>query len=89
MLLVFLAGALAAVSTACAVMICVHAFRRSVGTGVMVIGIPGYLAVYAFTQFEHRFKPLIATTYVACLMLSAVFSALGYQVYVGVPPLHT
>lgn len=86
--LVLLAGALATFSALCAVLILVHAFRRSVGTGVMVLCIPCYMVVYAFTQFEHRWKGLIVTTWLATLLLSATISAVGMQLSVGViaPP---
>jgi hypothetical protein len=88
MAFVLLAAALAALSTACALLILIHAFRRSVGTGVMVLCIPLYMAVYAFTQFEHRWKGLIVTTWMATLLLSATISAVGLQLSVGVavPP---
>lgn len=82
--LVLLAAALASISAVCAVLILVHAFRRSVGTGVMVLCIPFYMAVYAFTQFEHRWKGLIVTTWLATLLLSATISAAGLQLSVGV-----
>ena len=85
MVLVLLAAALALVSACCAILILIHAFSRSVGTGVMVLGIPFYMAVYAFTQFEHRWKGLIVTTWLATLLLSATISAVGLQLSVGVP----
>jgi translocator protein len=88
MAFVLLAAAFAALSAVCALLILVHAFRRSVGTGVMVLCIPFYMAVYAFTQFEHRWKGLIVTTWMAALLLSATISAVGIQLSVGVavPP---
>lgn len=43
----------------CAVLILVHAFRRSIGTGMMVFWIPFFIVYYAFAQFEHRQKGLI------------------------------
>lgn len=39
-----------------------HAFGRSVGTGVMVLGIPFYIFYYAFSQFEHPKKGLIVSS---------------------------
>jgi translocator protein len=83
--LVLLAAVLAGISGVCAILILVHAFGRSVGTGVMVLLIPFYMTVYAFTQFEHRWKGLIATTWLASLLLSATISAVGLQLSVGVP----
>jgi|CXWL01.1.fsa_nt_gi hypothetical protein len=43
----------------CALLMLVHAFRRSVGTGMMVLWIPFFIVYYAFAQFEHRQKGLI------------------------------
>jgi translocator protein len=82
--LVLLAASLATASGACAVVILIHAFRRSVGAGVMVLFIPCYMAVYAFTQFEHKWKGLIVATWLATLLLSAMISAVGLQLSVGV-----
>jgi hypothetical protein len=87
--LVLLAAGLATLSAVCALVILIHAFRRSFGTGVMVLCIPCYMAVYAFTQFEHRWKGVIVTTWLATLLLSATISAVGLQLSVGVGPPHT
>lgn len=84
-----LAAALAALAAACALLILMHAFGRSVGTGVMVLCIPCYMAVYAFTQFEHRWKGLIVTTWLASLLLSATISALGFQLSAAILGPHT
>jgi len=88
MTLALLAWALATLSTACAVLILIHAFRRSPGTGVMVLCIPFYMVFYAFTQFEHRWKGLIVTTWLAALLLSATFSSISAGLSGGVvaPP---
>ena len=86
--LVLLAAALAAISGLCAILILIHAFQRSIGAGVMVLFIPFYMAVYAFTQFEHRWKGLIVTTWLATHLLSATISAVGLHLSVGVGPPH-
>ncbi|NOK39745.1 hypothetical protein D7W79_20470 [Corallococcus exercitus] len=65
------------VSLVCAVLLLTHAFRRSVGTGVMVLLIPCYMLVYAFSQFEHPRKNLIVAGFVASTVLTAVFLGLG------------
>ncbi|HVE86341.1 MAG TPA: hypothetical protein VND93_25970 [Myxococcales bacterium] len=87
--LALLAAGLALVAGAGSLLILVHAFRRSVGTGVMVLFIPFYMIVYAFTQFEHRWKGLIVTAWVASLLLSATISAVGMQLSAGIPGPHT
>ena len=52
------------------------AFRRSLGTGVMVLLIPAYIFYFAFTQFEHARKSLIVSLWLSSLGLSAVFFGL-------------
>ncbi|QSQ20856.1 hypothetical protein JY651_37360 [Pyxidicoccus parkwayensis] len=65
------------VALVCAVILLIHAFRRSVGTGVMVLLIPCYVLFYAFSQFEHPRKGLIVAGFMACTVLAAVFLGLG------------
>jgi len=63
----------------CAALIWAHAFRRSVGTGFMVLCIPCYNFYYAFSQFEHRHKGLIIAGLFGGLALGAVLLAVGIQ----------
>ncbi|MCP3065478.1 hypothetical protein LXT21_42615 [Myxococcus sp. K38C18041901] len=65
------------IAVVCAAFLLVHAFRRSVGTGVMVLLIPCYVFFYAFSQFEHRHKGFIVAGFVSCAALAAVFLGLG------------
>jgi len=65
------------VALVCAALLLIHAFRRSVGTGVMVLLIPCYMLFYAFSQFEHPRKGLIVAGFVASTVLAAVFLGLG------------
>src|SRR5262245_12747069 len=81
MLYVLLGTLFAAVSAAACVLILVHAFRRSVGTGVMVLCIPCYMAYYAFSQFEHRLKNAIVACWLAGLLLAATFTSIGLHVF--------
>lgn len=78
------------VTLVCAVFLFIHAFRRSVGTGMMVLLIPCYILFYAFSQFEHPRKNLILAGFFGCSVLAAVFLGLGAhgvtQVMVGYPP---
>jgi hypothetical protein len=67
----------ALVALVCAAFLLVHAFRRSVGTGVMVLLIPCYLLFYAFSQFEHPRKNLIVAGFMASTLLAAVFLGVG------------
>ncbi len=70
MLTAVLSVLFALLAVACAATILVHAFRRSVGTGVMVLLVPAYILVYAFTQFEHRFKGPLVAGLLACSTLA-------------------
>jgi len=54
----------------------VHAFGRSFGTAALVLAMPLYVFVYAFTQFEHRRKGWIASGLVAFAVLALVFAGL-------------
>jgi benzodiazapine receptor len=66
-----------ALGFACAALILVHAFRRSVGTGFMVLCIPCYILYYAFSQFEHGRKNLIIAGLVGGLLLAGTMRAVS------------
>ena len=61
----------------CAFFLVRHAFGRSVGTGMLVLLLPAYVLVYAFSQFEHRRKGLIVAGFVACSVLAALLLGVG------------
>lgn len=61
----------------CSIFVIVHAFRRSVGTGFMVLCIPCYSAYYAFSQFEHRRKGWIIAGYLGCLTLGGFLTSVS------------
>jgi hypothetical protein len=61
----------------CSAFILVYAFGRSVGTGFIVLLIPGYILYFAFRQFEHRHKAWIVCGWMASMGLAAVFFALA------------
>jgi translocator protein len=61
MLLTLLGLVLLLLSTLCWSLVLTHAFSRSLGTGFMVLLIPVYNVMYAFTQFEHRRKGLVVS----------------------------
>jgi benzodiazapine receptor len=65
------------ISLVCVVFLLLHAFRRSLGTGMMVLLVPCYLPVYAFSQFEHPRKNLILAGFFGSTVLAAVFLGLG------------
>jgi predicted membrane protein len=66
-------GALFAIAAAAlTVPILRHAFGRSLGTGLMVLLIPAYVAWFAVGQFEHRRKALLVPAWFACIGVAAV-----------------
>lgn len=52
-------------------LILVHAFKRSVGTGFIVLCLPLYNVYYAFSQFEHRLKGLVLAGWLGAGVLGA------------------
>lgn len=82
-----LAIVFAVLALVCSARVLIHAFGRSVGTGVIVLLVPAYLPVYAFNQFEHAKKGWIVAGMLGFGVLAAVFGALAMQQ--SVPPLPT
>jgi hypothetical protein len=85
-----LAALFGLVTLVCAIFLFIHAFRRSVGTGMMVLLIPCYILFYAFSQFEHPRKNLILAGFFSSSVLAAVFLGLGAhglsRAMMGMPP---
>ncbi|MBL9039374.1 MAG: hypothetical protein JNG84_12725 [Archangium sp.] len=79
MALVLLGLVLQLVCVVCFVMVLVHAFGRSLGTGVMVLLIPVYQFVYGFSQFEHRFKGPILAGWLGGGVLAVVLRVVGMR----------
>ncbi|HZA14112.1 MAG TPA: hypothetical protein VE618_06435 [Myxococcaceae bacterium] len=77
MILSVFAIILAAIGFACSLFVIVHAFRRSVGTGFMVLCVPCYVVYYAFTQFEHPRKGPIVAGFLGCLSLGGVLQSIA------------
>lgn len=77
LVLLFLAAFFGLVSLACVLFVWTHAFQRSLGTGIMVLLIPCYVLVYAFSQFEHPRKSLLLAGFVSATVLAAVFFGMG------------
>jgi hypothetical protein len=85
-----LAALFGVITLVCAVFLLIHAFRRSLGTGMMVLLVPCYMLVYAFSQFEHPRKNLILAGFFGSSVLAAVFLGMGAhaleQVMLRPPP---
>jgi translocator protein len=62
----------------CFALVLLHAFSRSVGTGVMVLFIPIYNVVYGFTQFEHRRKGLVLAGWLGGFVAGVVLRSLAF-----------
>ena len=50
----------------------VHAFRRSAGTGILVLCIPLFAPTYAFRHFEHPRKGPLLALWLALSMASVL-----------------
>jgi len=74
-----LALVFSALGLACAALVLIHAFRRSIGTGFMVLCIPCYILYYAFSQFEHVRKSLIIAGLVGGLTLAGAMRAMSTE----------
>jgi len=49
-----------------------HAFARSLGTGLMVLLVPAYVAYFAVGQFEHPRKAWLVSAWFASVGVAAV-----------------
>ncbi len=77
-MIVYLLGlAFTVVGFACSLFVLVHAFRRSLGTGVMVLCVPCYNLFYAFSQFEHPRKGPILAGYIGLMALGGFLLSIG------------
>lgn len=76
-LLVIAGLSLQCLSVACFVPVLVHAFQRSVGTGVIVLCLPVYTLYYGFSQFEHPRKGLVLAGWLGAFVLGVVLRVVG------------
>ena len=77
MLLSSLGILLLVVAVGCFLPVLRHAFRRSLGTGFIVLCVPVYTPYYAFSQFEHRFKGPLLAGYLGGFVLGVVLHHAG------------
>ncbi len=59
------------------VLVLMHAFKRSLGTGVLVLLLPPYTVFYGFSQFEHPRKPAVLALWLGGLAAGIVFRLAG------------
>ncbi len=79
MTLILVSLVLQLVCVGCFAMIVAHAFRRSLGTGFMVLCLPIYNFVYGFKQFDHRYKGLVLSGWLGGILLIISLRALGLR----------
>ncbi len=64
----------------CALLVLRHAFRQSIGTGVMALMIPFFVVYYAFAHFEHRQKGPILAGFFGASVAAIVLRALSLSI---------
>jgi len=67
-----LGSLLSLVALVCSIIILIHAFKASVGQGLLCLCIPFYILYYAFARFEHEKKNLILIVWLACGVLGGI-----------------
>lgn len=65
------------ISVACFTTVLVHAFRRSIGTGFIVLCLPLYALYYGFSQFTHPRKGLLLAGWIGTLVPGVIFQVVG------------
>ncbi len=83
MILVVLSLLLQLICVTCFVVVLVHAFQRSLGTGFMVLCLPIYQFVYGFVQFQHRSKGLVLAGWLGGALLVITLRVLGVRTAAG------
>ncbi len=83
MVLVVVSLLLQLLCVGCFVLVLVHAFQRSLGTGFMVLCLPIYQFVYGFKQFDHRYKGLVLAGWLGGGLLVVTLRALGVRLAAG------
>ena len=64
-------------AVACFVVVLIHAFSRSVGTGFMVLCIPLFNIYYGFVQFEHRRKGVVLAGWLGGFVIGVTLRTLA------------
>ena len=64
-------------SVCCFALVLLHAFGRSVGTGLWVLCVPVFNVLYGFTQFEHRYKGLVLAGWVGGFLIGVTLRLLS------------
>ena len=83
MVLVVVSLLLQLLCVGCFVLVLVHAFQRSLGTGFMVLCLPIYQFVYGFKQFDHRYKGLVLAGWLGGGLLVVTLRALCVRMAAG------
>ncbi len=67
----------------CFLVVVTHGFRRSLGTGFMVLCIPFYQVVYGFSQFDHPRRGLVLAGWLGGLGLGVGLKLLGLGLHLS------
>jgi hypothetical protein len=74
--MIALAYLLNLVALVCAIIILIHAFKASIGQGLLSLCIPFYILYYAFARFEHPKKNMIIGVWLTSAVLGGVLFAM-------------
>lgn len=61
----------------CSVIILIHAFKASVGQGLLSLCIPFYILYYAFARFQHPKKNVILAAWIGSGVIGAALYTMG------------
>lgn len=67
-----LGSLLSLVALVCSIIILIHAFKASIGQGLLCLCIPFYILYYAFARFQHEKKNLILIVWLVCGVLGSL-----------------
>jgi hypothetical protein len=65
------------VGLVCSIIILIHAFKASVGQGLLCLCVPFYVLYYAFARFEHPKKNLILGAWLGSFILGGVLYSMS------------
>lgn len=61
----------------CGIIILIHAFKESVGQGLLCLCVPFYVLYYAFVRFQHEKKNLILAVWLGSLIVGAALNVVA------------
>ena len=61
----------------CGIIILIHAFKASVGQGLLCLCVPFYVLYYAFVRFQHEKKNLILAVWLGSLIVGTALNVVA------------